>query len=1021
MRSKFTLALFAVLMLCCGNLRGNSVHGSPDRPEGIPVIPSFMDSIPRWADSILNSFSLEEKIAQLFMVPAYSNRDRQHLDDLSRLVSRYNVGGVVFFQGGPVRQIRMTNHLQARAKTPLLIALDAEWGPGMRLDSCMVFPKQITLGAIRDDSCIYRMGRTIGKQLKQLGVHMNFAPVADVNMDPGNPVINCRSFGENSEDVARKSVAYMRGLQDEHILATAKHFPGHGDTRLDSHQTLPQIGHDRTRLDSIELMPFRRCIDSGVTGIMVAHLYVPSLDSTPGQATSLSEKIVTLLLKEEMGFRGLVVTDALNMKAVSRFQKPGELEGKAAVAGNHILLMPPDIGKAISVIRREIKRGHITREALDDRVRKILAAKAWAGLSHYRPVPVKGIYDSLNHPSSRAIRSALVRSSLTLLINDSGIIPLRRLDTLRIAGLSIGPARPDAFREALALYTEIDHYHLTEPDGPRVFEQMHQKLKDYNLIIVSLHGNTLRSENNYGIDLRKSAFVTELAREHNVVLSVFANPYALKAFDHPELFRALIMSCEDAGDFQQCAAQMVFGGIPAKGRLPVSSGYFRAGSGKDTQSGFRLGYALPGEAGMDSRILQKIDSVATDAIGNKATPGCQILVARNGKVVYHKAFGHHTYARDREVRLTDVYDVASITKIVATLPCLMKLTDRGRFSVEDSIGEYLPYLDTTDKGELLNKQILTHQAGLQSWIPFYYATLETLDPDESMISNRLSEKYPHKLSAHTYLSRNLKYAPRAFSFHYADPFTMQVADNLYLNKRFNDSIHYAIISSPVENTKEYNYSDLGFYLYKDIIERMTDTNLYACVYHNFYKHLGMNHSGYLPLNRFPREKIVPTENDVVFRRQLLHGHVHDPGAAMLGGIAGHAGVFACANDLAKMMQMYLNGGEYGGRRYIRDETVRLYNSCPYCEDGNRRGLGFDKPEMDYEKEGPTCQCVSPESFGHTGFTGTMVWADPVTGIMYVFLSNRIHPDQDNTRLIKDNVRTVIQEIINASLSGNDKF
>jgi CubicO group peptidase (beta-lactamase class C family) len=461
---------------------------------------------------------------------------------------------------------------------------------------------------------------------------------------------------------------------------------------------------------------------------------------------------------------------------------------------------------------------------------------------------------------------------------------------------------------------------------------------------------------------------------------------------------------------------MIFGAIPASGKLPVTaSPDYALNEGILTGGSLRLRYGLPEEAGINSELLYRVDSIALDAIQVKATPGCQILAARNGLVFYHKSFGYHTYSRKDTVRWNDLYDVASVTKIVASLPVLMQLTQQGRFNENDRLGKYLPYLDTCDKGDLLIKDILSHHAGLTPWIPFYYSTIEPMDPDQDLISKKLSSTYPFRLAGHIFLNRNIQYVEGAYSREPSPYYINQVAENLYLNKRYEDSILHMIINSEIREKKEYLYSDLGYYFIYPILETLTGEPLERYTRNQFYAPLGSAYTGYLPLERFPREQIIPTENDLVFRRQLVHGYVHDPGAAMMGGVAGHAGIFSNANDLAKMMQMYLNGGHYGGVEFIADTIIDRYNTCVHCEDENRRGIGFDKPEMDYEKEGPTCQCVSPDSFGHSGFTGTLVWADPDTGILYVFLSNKIHPDQDNPKLVEMNVRTLIQEVFHSAV------
>ncbi len=987
-----------------------------------PVDPPFLSDNDEWVDSVFKTLSLDEKIAQMFMIAAYSNKGNNHTEELIRIITKYKVGGVIFFQGGPQRQVDMLNQLQEASGVPLLVAMDAEWGLGMRLDSTLSYPRQMMLGAIQDDSLVYYMGRDIAIQLKQIGVHMNFAPVVDINNNPMNPVINNRSFGEDKRNVARKAIMYMNGMQDEHLLCTAKHFPGHGDTDTDSHYELPVIRHGKDRLESVELYPFKQCIRQGLTGIMAAHLSVPSLDSARNLASSISPKVINELLREQMGFKGLIVTDALNMKAVSEYFKPGEIEAKAAIAGNDILLMPSDVNKAIHEIKREIRRGTISRNDIDEHCKRILAAKKWVGLDEFEPLVKDGLAGQLNKQDSRVLQEKLAEASLTLLRNEKQIIPLQKLDTIRMASLTIGQDSVNTFQQYLGFYGQVDHFLIPAGVTKMDFDSIGELLKPYNLIFVGIHQTSSRPSNNYGISDQIIRLTERIAATHMTILNLFANPYSLNNFMHLDNLAGLIVAYEDNEITQRLCPQLIFGGVTANGFLPVSAGkVYKPGDGLTTEKAFRLRYALPGSVGMDPEILKKIDTIVWNAIDQKAIPGCQVLIARKGAVIYNKAFGYHTYSKNKPVHVQDIYDIASITKITSTLPVLMNLTSRGLFDVNDRLGKYLPYLDTCNKGDLIIKEILAHQSGLYPWIPFYYSTLETMDPDDPLISNRISGRYPFMLSDHVYLNKNLKYRDGAYNKEFSEVFSNQVADCMYLNRDYTDTIFRKIIQSELLEKKEYRYSDLGYYFFKQVIEEMTDTALYPYVFHSLYHKIGANYTGFLPLQRFSKDIIIPTENDVFFRRQLLHGYVHDPGAAMFGGVAGHAGIFSNANDLAKIMQMYLNKGWYAEERYLSAETFDLYNTCPYLEQDNRRALGFDKPEMDLEKIGPTCDSASASSFGHTGFTGTMAWADPDNETIYIFLSNRIHPDQYNLKLIEMDVRTKIQQVIYDAINSEDRI
>ena len=1010
-----------ILIVFFSSVTSFSTRESQDKiSEDYPVVshvdPAFISSNSSWADSVIATMSLDEKIAQMIMVAAYSNKGDAHTKEISYLIEHFKIGGIAFFQGGPVRQANLTNYFQSVSRIPLLIAQDAEWGLGMRLDSTISYPKQMTLGAIRDNELIYQMGYHIGNQLKRIGVHVNFAPVADVNNNPFNPVINFRSFGENQENVAEKSLYYARGLEDAGIIATFKHFPGHGDTNSDSHYTLPVILHTQERLDSIELFPFKYAFKNGVPAVMTAHLNIPALDSTENLASSLSYPVVGKLLKEKLAFKGLVFTDALSMKGVSDYFKPGELEARAFTAGNDILLMPSDVEKAITFIKREVRKGNIDEEEIDSRCRKILLAKSWLGLPKAGKIKVESIHEDINSPYYLAFNNELIRQSFTLARNRDSLVPMVNIEEHQIASLAIGTGAPDVFSETLQLYTKIDPLYISKRDNYSAFHSLESKLSGYNTLIISIQETSNRPSDNFGITQATIQFLKNLKFKGRIILVLFGNPYCLTLFDGLENVDALLVAYENSDNFKHLAAQSLFGASGINGVLPVSAGsFFMSGTSVPLSPARRLSYGFPEEVLMNSSVLAEIEILVNEAIGQKATPGCQVLVARHGKVVYNKAFGYHSYNGKKKVKTTDLYDLASITKIAATLPLLMQLYENKVIDINQGIGNYFSLLHNTDKADITISDILAHQAGLPAWIPFYYSLIEPLDTSERLFSNKLSAEFPIRIASNAFVNRNVRIKDDVYSDRFSLEFPIHVADRIFLKASCKDSLYQTILNSPVSSRKQYLYSDLGLYLLQAMIEEKTGSQFYPLLYTTFYSRLGASTLGYLPLNRFPKEQIVPTELDLIFRKQLLQGYVHDPGAAMLGGIAGHAGLFSNANDLAKMMQMYLNGGYYGGRSYISDTIINQFTACAFCNNGNRRGLGFDKPEPDAKKNGPSSKLASSSSYGHTGFTGTIVWNDPQYDLIYIFLSNRIHPDSFNQKLIELNIRTKIQDIIYNSL------
>lgn len=939
-----------------------------------------------WVDSVFNSLSQEERIAQLIVAAAYSNRDAAHMQELQTLVREQKIGGFIFFQGGPGRQVRMINNLQAASEVPLLIAMDAEWGIGMRLDSTINYPFQMTLGAIQDDNMLYEMGKDIARQFKRSGMHVNFAPVVDVNNNPQNPVINFRSFGEDKYNVADKGIAYMKGMQDEHILTTAKHFPGHGDTDTDSHYALPQINHSRERLDSLELYPFRKIIESGVGGIMVAHLNIPSLDPTQGLPSTLSKPIVTELLKEELGFEGLIVTDAMNMKGVTAGNEQGVVDKDAILAGNDVLEFTENVPKAIAEIKKAIDQGLISQEEIELRCRKMLAVKQWVGLDNYEPVVVENIATEMNTPTSKLLNRKLMEAALTVLNNENELMPIRRLDTLKIASVSFGASRVTPFQKMLNNYTKVRSFILDEKASSQQVNEIKASLKNYDVIIAGVHDDSKYPRNSIKFSAPVMQLLSDMAMMDNAIVSVFKNPYVLGKLKNIEQADGLIMTYQDNTDAQELAAQLIFGGVSASGRLPVSVGNkFALGEGMDLNGNIRFNYTLPEDAGMNSEILQAgIDSLMWEAINMKAIPGGQVLVAKDKKVVFYKAYGLHSYFDTIQVEKTDLYDLASISKISSALPAIMKLHDEGKFDIDASIDDYLPYFKHSNKADVPFRDILAHQARFKPWIPYWQNTLRN----------------------------NGSYKWFTFKEDSSRRFPVKVTENLWLHRNYKKKIFKAIKKSPLEEKKEYLYSGLLFYLLPTIVEELSGEDYLTYINENFYGPLGATTLTYNPMEEFPKERIVPTEHDFLFRHEAIHGSVHDEGAIMMGGVSANAGLFSNANDLAKLMQMYMDKGEYGGQRYISEETLEEFTRYQFPENDNRRGLGFDKPNLEYRGENNnTAEDASSSSFGHSGFTGTFTWADPESNLLYVFMSNRVHPTRENTRLYQLNTRTNIQQVL----------
>lgn len=937
-----------------------------------PLATQDADAQQRWVDSIYANMSLDQKIGQLFMVSVFSSqKGTKNTERIKTLIRNYHIGGIIFSKGGPQRQAQLTNEYQALSRTPLLISMDAEWGLAMRLDSTFAYPWNMTMGAIKNNDLIRQVGQRIGKHCNALGVHLNFAPDIDINTNPINPIIGNRSFGEDKRNVADKAIAFTQGMQSTYVLANAKHFPGHGDTSQDSHLTLPLIDHSKQRLENIEFYPFRKIISQNVASIMVGHLNVPSLESKEGLPSSLSFHIVTEILKKQLSYNGLIITDALSMKGVADYQPAGQTDLAAFLAGNDILLMPKDLIKGFEAIKEAYQNQKISEERLSHSVKKILMAKYKVGLNNYQPLDKKQINQKLHTLADDLLIERLFENAMTVAQNKKELLPLKNLNS-PFAYIKFGNDQGTSFLKTLRTYAKVDY--IPTPSL--------SQLKTYKTVIIGLHKSYKTPWESYKFTKEELALLKEIAKEKEVILTIFTSPYALLDISNLENITSVVVAYQNHPIAQQKAADLIFGGIEGKGVLPVSvHPNLPVNTSVTTPKLDRLAYTLPENVGIDSNKLKAIDSIAQFAIEKKMTPGMQILVARYGKIFYKKNFGTLDYQPNNIVTDSTVYDLASLTKILATLPELMRLYAQNNFDINASLSDLIPKLKQTNKADIKLTNALAHYASLQSWIPFYIKTLDT----------------------------NKKPSPKYYQTQQDEVFSVTVAKNLYMRKDYVDTIFHHLATSELLKKKRYLYSDLPYYWLKNYIENKENNTLSVLVKKNFYSPMGAYSLTYLPSKHFSPKNIAPTEVDNYFRHQEIRGYVHDQGAAMLGGVAGHAGLFGNALDVAKMMQMFLQEGYYGGRWYLKPEQINTFNKCLFCDENVRRGLGFDKPQL--SDDGPTCGCVSMSSFGHTGFTGTMAWADPEKQIVYVFLSNRTYPTADNNLIIRENIRTNIQQAI----------
>lgn len=937
-----------------------------------------------WVDSLYQTMDEDERLGQLFMIRAHSDKGPDHIADVEAQIKKYKVGGLCFFQGTPVKQVELINRYQKLAQPlPVMVAIDGEWGLGMRMKASTIsYPRQLMLGAIQDNQLIYDMGEEIARQMKRVGIDINFAPVVDVNNNAANPVINTRSFGEDRYNVTAKGYQYMKGMQDHGVMACTKHFPGHGDTDVDSHYDLPVISHSKARLDSIELYPFRALAQKGVGSMMIAHLQVPAFDDRPNRPTALSKNTVTNILRGEMGFEGLIFTDALEMKGVTKYFDSGEVEAEALVAGNDILLLPEDIEASFQTIKAYVADGRLSWEQLEASVKRVLRAKYQMGLQKFTPLSVKDLDQDLNSPKAKALKQKLTEHALTMVRNKKGLLPFQNLSQISLASLSMGARKPTAFQKRLSAFSKMTTLQCGKDISAAEQDKLFNQLKEKDAVVISLHDMSSFASRKFGITSAQHQFIQRLSKETQVVLVVFGNPYSLKHFDYVNW---LLEAYDEDRLTQDAAAQALFGAIPARGRLPVTaSDASKFNTGIMMPGNARLGYALPESVGLSSDTLAKIDQLAREAIAKRATPGCVVLVAKEGRIVFEKAYGYHTYQQKQKMSTDDIFDLASITKVAATTLSIMKLHDEGKIDIDQPLSRYLPDLKGTNKEDILVSELMAHRAGLLGWIPFYKQTLEGSRRDP-----RPSSKLYRTSSSGSY--------------------SVKVTDKLYMDHSFVDSMWQQIYTSELRPNKNYKYSDLGFYLLGKTVEELSGSPLDQYVEKNFYRPLHLTSATFNPRKKFSAERIVPSEKDRYWRRQDILGHVHDMGAAMLGGVSGHAGLFANAKDLAAIMQLFLQKGQYAQKSWIAPGTLEAFTTRFPGE--TRRGIGFDMLQLDPDASMNLSPKASAKTFGHLGFTGTAAWVDPVHDIVYIFLSNRTYPSMNNYKLNKMDVRPSIQGIV----------
>ena len=954
----------------------------------------------RWVDSVYNSLTLEQRVAQLICMRA-NQPSKPFYEDVAKYIKKYNIGGVCFFRADAEAQVNQTNAWQAMAKTPLMVSIDAEWGLAMRVNNTLAYPYQMTLGAVSDDELIYEMGQQVAEQCKRMGIHVNFAPVVDVNSNAANPVIGMRSFGEDPVRVGDKGASYALGMQSKGLITSMKHFPGHGNTSADSHATLPIVSRSIEEVRDIELAPFRHLIANGVNGAMVGHLYFPAIEKVKNTSSSLSYGVVTDLLKNEMGFEGLIFTDGLDMKGVSEKVRQDSVPYVAFMAGNDVLILPNNVPFAIKTIKAAVERDPKAASRLEESCKKILRYKYRVGLNHFKPISTANLMNDLKKKSYLDLRQQLYEEAVTLLRNDGQVIPLSADKS--IAVVTIGNGKNDVNVGLAERGFKTTSFVAKKEEIAAKSTDWLNRLERFDLVIVNIEKTSMFAGKNYGITDETVNFFNRLVAQNDVILNLFACPYALDMFRINNSVKGLVLAYQDEVPAVNAVVKLLVGELEAKGTIPVSVNKFKCGDGIVAVRPMKKVHVLPSKevpdessqslikdkevvslptASMNEKYVFKLDSIAKSGITKGAYPGCQIVAMKDGKMIYDKCFGTFTYGGGHKVQPDDLYDIASCTKIFASTLAVMKLYDDGLIDLNKKLEEFFPYLKGNAHGKIKLIDIMTHQAGLKAWVPFYKVTIDNQGPKPEFYSTEIDESH-----------------------------NVRVAENLYLLNDYEDRI-FDSVSKTALGKKKYLYSDMGFYYIPKIVKQLSNQNIEDYLECHFYEPMQLNHICYKPLSHFIREQIAPTENDTVFRKQLVWGDVHDQAAAMFGGVAGHAGLFSNAHDLAAIMQMLLDKGMYKGVQYLKPETVRYFTSAPFAaSNDNRRGIGFDKLPIEKKGSCTASKLGSMEGFGHTGFTGTFVWADPANDLIIIFLSNRVYPDAEPNKLVRTGIRTALHDIL----------
>ncbi|HTS10711.1 MAG TPA: glycoside hydrolase family 3 N-terminal domain-containing protein [Candidatus Limnocylindrales bacterium] len=906
-----------------------------------------------WVEQTLKRMTLREKLGQMMMIyyfDVFTSTQSPDYKEMVREIDDNHIGGIILGTiRGPLGIERaqvyptavITNEFQRRSKIPLLVGADFESGAGQRIDEGTNFPAAMAIGATGDPRLAYESGKVTAREARAAGVTWIFAPVSDVNNNPDNPIINIRSFGEDPQTVAEYVTNFVRGVQDNDALATAKHFPGHGDVSTDSHLTLPVVPGDRNELESVELVPFRAAIAAGVDSIMPGHLAVPAFEPDPNVPATLSKNILTGLLRDQMKFRGLIVTDAMDMGGVTTLYAPGDAAARAVEAGADVLLMPPVPDAAMKGLEDAVESGRISMKRIDESVRRILEAKARLGLDKNRYVDVPRINEVFATPEYQNEALSIADRGVTLLRDSQKMVPVDSTKPLRVLLVSLS-ADPDPYPgETLEpeIRWRVDSLKALRADT-QYFGVSQLKLPPrdtYDVAIAALFVRVADRKGNVGFPDDERNFVNQmLATGKPTAVLAFGSPYLIERFPNAKTWISEFATNDVA---QKAAARALFGQVPFVGKIPVTvPGTVKRGDGLESAAS---PMTLQPSASLSDK-LKPVYAVLDKALADDAFPGGVLAVGWNDQLAIHP-FGHLTRdAKSPAVTTNTMYDMASVTKVVVTTTSLMMLVQQKRLSLDLPVSRYLPeWAAAADKdpnptwrARVTIRNLMLHDSGLPGIRQFFKDTKGY----DAIIHRALSEPLVH------------------------------------------------------EPGTQVEYSDLGFMLLGEIVQRLTGQRLDVFAKQNIFDPLGMKDSMFNP-PRSLRSRIAPTEFDATFRKRLIVGEVHDENSWAMGGVAGHAGLFSTAGDIAAFAQMMLNGGIYAYHRILDRATIQQFTARQ--DIGNSaRAIGWDV----VTQPSSAGHDFSPSGFGHTGFTGTSIWVDPERDLFVVLLTNRVNPTRANEKI-----------------------